>query len=285
MPLIFGGTVYRMLEKIMTAKLVLVLGYLSLIAVTMVSWPVIRDVCTGFLRFGILPVAAPVDQSWIRISRWKNDGSVPVVSRSAEPGSTMASRPAIFRQRRDEAALRTTSAATADMPADVKAVATSCCTRPGPRRAATRFFVETGDAGTHAQGRGRDHRPSPLEAGMPDRSQTHGRTQHYTDLQTCRSRMLRGSATCCDHEGVEYVGLVGYWRDHGRLPALDWAMVVAFIGIAGAGGLTNTLFSNYARDKGWGMGCEGRRDPQRDRRPDDRPVAHRRRVCARRART
>ena len=28
-PLIFGGTVYRMLEKIMTAKLVLVLGYLS----------------------------------------------------------------------------------------------------------------------------------------------------------------------------------------------------------------------------------------------------------------
>ena len=32
-------------------------------------------------------------------------------------------------------------------------------------------------------------------------------------------------------------------------------MVVAFIGIAGAGGLTNTLFSNYTRDKGWGMGA------------------------------
>src|SRR3990172_6372075 len=31
-------------------------------------------------------------------------------------------------------------------------------------------------------------------------------------------------------------------------------MVVAFIGIAGAGGLTNMMFSNYARDKGWGMG-------------------------------
>ena len=42
---------------------------------------------------------------------------------------------------------------------------------------------------------------------------------------------------------------------HGRLPGLDWAMVVAFIGIAGAGGLSNTLFSNYARDKGWGMGA------------------------------
>ncbi len=57
-PLIFGGTVYRMLEKIMTAKLVLVLGYLSLIAVTLVSWPVIRDVWTGFFRVGTVPLRA-----------------------------------------------------------------------------------------------------------------------------------------------------------------------------------------------------------------------------------
>jgi len=32
-------------------------------------------------------------------------------------------------------------------------------------------------------------------------------------------------------------------------------MLAAFTAIAGAGGLTNTLFSNYARDKGWGMGA------------------------------
>ena len=57
-PLIFGGTVYRMLEKIMTAKLVLVLGYLSMIAVALVSWPVIRDVATGFFRFGTVPLRA-----------------------------------------------------------------------------------------------------------------------------------------------------------------------------------------------------------------------------------
>src|SRR3954447_23332844 len=31
-PLIFGGTVYRMLEKIMTTKLVVVLGYLTIVA-------------------------------------------------------------------------------------------------------------------------------------------------------------------------------------------------------------------------------------------------------------
>lgn len=35
---------------------------------------------------------------------------------------------------------------------------------------------------------------------------------------------------------------------------LDWASLAAFAAVAGAGGLSNTLFSNYARDKGWGMG-------------------------------
>jgi hypothetical protein len=55
-PLVFGGTVYRMLEKIMTAKLVFVLGFLGFVAVTMVSAPVVRDVVTGFFRFGTVPL-------------------------------------------------------------------------------------------------------------------------------------------------------------------------------------------------------------------------------------
>ena len=35
---------------------------------------------------------------------------------------------------------------------------------------------------------------------------------------------------------------------------VDWATLAAFAAVAGVGGLSNTLFSNYARDKGWGMG-------------------------------
>ncbi|MBM3840265.1 MAG: hypothetical protein FJ398_20325 [Verrucomicrobia bacterium] len=37
-------------------------------------------------------------------------------------------------------------------------------------------------------------------------------------------------------------------------PTMDWATVAAFAGIAGAGGLSNMQFSNYVREKGWGMG-------------------------------
>jgi hypothetical protein len=43
------------------------------------------------------------------------------------------------------------------------------------------------------------------------------------------------------------------------LPAgenLDFALVAAFAAIAGAGGLSNTQFSNYVREKGWGMGSK-----------------------------
>jgi len=48
----------------------------------------------------------------------------------------------------------------------------------------------------------------------------------------------------------------GFFRA-GDLPPGDfsWATLAAFAAVAGAGGLTNMMFSNYARDKGWGMGA------------------------------
>jgi len=58
-----------------------------------------------------------------------------------------------------------------------------------------------------------------------------------------------------ENQGLERAGLISYVGQHGKLPPLDWAMVATLAAIAGAGGMTNTLFSNYARDKGWGMGA------------------------------
>ena len=47
----------------------------------------------------------------------------------------------------------------------------------------------------------------------------------------------------------------GFYR-FGALPDgnFNWATLAAFSAVAGAGGLTNSAFSNYTRDKGWGMG-------------------------------
>lgn len=40
-----------------------------------------------------------------------------------------------------------------------------------------------------------------------------------------------------------------------NLQLTDWAVIAGFAAFAGAGGLSNATFSNYAREKGWGMGA------------------------------
>ena len=69
-------------------------------------------------------------------------------------------------------------------------------------------------------------------------------------------RMPRRIRAWVANQGFERVGLLGFWWRHGRLPDVDWSLLAAFAAIAGAGGLSNALFSNYARDKGWGMGAK-----------------------------
>ncbi len=71
---------------------------------------------------------------------------------------------------------------------------------------------------------------------------------------------------------LSYLGVIAVvwapaatWREifsgllrFGYLPEgnVEWATLAAFAAIAGAGGLTNTYFSNFARDKGWAMGAQ-----------------------------
>lgn len=58
----------------------------------------------------------------------------------------------------------------------------------------------------------------------------------------------------CEGKGQIAVNVAAYLWQEGRLPTLDWATLAAFAAIAGVGGLSNTQFSNYSREKGWGMG-------------------------------
>jgi hypothetical protein len=54
------------------------------------------------------------------------------------------------------------------------------------------------------------------------------------------------------------VGLVGYDLKAGQFsfapPNLDWLLIGAFVGFSGIGGVGNLMASNWARDKGFGMG-------------------------------
>lgn len=67
-----------------------------------------------------------------------------------------------------------------------------------------------------------------------------------------------GTIPVADGRGGEtVVGAVGYYREHGAWPAVSLANIAvlgAFAGYAGGGGLSNSAYSNFVRDKGWGMG-------------------------------
>jgi len=65
LPLIFGGKVYNALERVMTAKLVLVLGYLSFVSIFFVSWETWGEIVSGFFRFGSLPEG---EVNWARLA-------------------------------------------------------------------------------------------------------------------------------------------------------------------------------------------------------------------------
>ncbi len=55
-PLIFGGKVYNSLKVLMTFKLVFVFSFLLILAVLFSSFGAWREICTGFFKFGTVPV-------------------------------------------------------------------------------------------------------------------------------------------------------------------------------------------------------------------------------------
>jgi hypothetical protein len=67
-----------------------------------------------------------------------------------------------------------------------------------------------------------------------------------------------GNVPVADASGREtVVNAVGYYWEHGTWPAValaNIALLGAFAGYAGGGGLSNSTYSNFVRDKGWGMG-------------------------------
>jgi hypothetical protein len=61
LPVLIGGKIYNMLQAVMTAKVVVVLGFCLLIGLLFVSPANWLNVFSGFVKFGNLPVVAPQD--------------------------------------------------------------------------------------------------------------------------------------------------------------------------------------------------------------------------------
>jgi len=243
-PLIFGGTVYRMLEKIMSLKLVLVLGYLTFMALFMVSPRVGWEVFTGFFRFGDYPQRADtiiVDRHFALMVRDRDDTYL--IKGTREPTGSI-----IGEFRVNGVVQGNDLSKELKSRRDTLVVQAEEMLRPGE------FFFETQtSSGAVLSGRGTiddGWQPTELTVTTADGERhVHGRVDEVPEEY--RKTLMELVA----HQGVEHKSLFTYFRQHGRLPDLDWFTLAAFAAIAGSGGLANTLFSNYTRDKGWGMGA------------------------------
>jgi hypothetical protein len=249
-PLIFGGAIYKMLQRIMVIKLVLVLGYLSFIAIFMVSERNAWEILSGFFRFGDVPLRADSVVVGNHFTLSEREGTNRyTVAGTVEGGQPLVTAFVVAQGDRVQTYGMGDVVPTGlqDRRHGLMARAEALAERGG-------FFIEAANEGVTLTMEGR---LGPDRSWLPERiwvTQA-GSVQTYDRLEQVPEPLGSRLRSWIANQGLERVSLVKYGREHGRLPDLDWAMLAAFAAIAGIGGLANTMFSNFARDKGWGMGA------------------------------
>jgi Mn2+/Fe2+ NRAMP family transporter len=248
-PLIFGGTVYRMLERVMTFKLIFVLTYLTLVAVFMVSPSVWGEVAGGFFQFGQVPQRAETIVAGPHFQLTEHEGGATYGIR----GTIEHGKPTIAEFSVTRNGATTKYKLGAEYPAELAAKRQAMIDRAVGLALPGRFAIEDRHDGVTLSVQGtiaEDRKWLPERLTVA----TDAATTNYANLPEVPEPHRKRFEELLYHQGLTHVGLVSYTREHGRLPPQDWAMLAGFAAIAGLGGMANTLFSNYARDKGWGMG-------------------------------
>ncbi len=81
LPVLVGGKVYNMLQAVMTAKVVVVLGFCFMIGLLFVSPGHWWNVLSGFAKFGNVPVEHDGREAVANVfTQWWSDGTFPVVA-------------------------------------------------------------------------------------------------------------------------------------------------------------------------------------------------------------
>jgi hypothetical protein len=250
-PLLFGGTIYRMLLRIFTVKLVFTLIFLIFFAMVTVSAMNAWEVVSGLFRFGAVPLRAQTVIADRHFTLHERHGPVTYVLKGTVEKDRVDVTAFVVSQKSGAQTYK----AEKEVPQEFRAQRDQMIARARTLARTGEFMVEKDDDDVALRIEGVIHEDrswQPLRITITGKqgSRTYERLEDVPDPYQTQARALTV------HQGVEEMGLVSYWHEHGRLPQLDWAMIAAFAAIAGAGGLTNTLYSSFARDKGWGMGAQ-----------------------------
>ncbi|MBX9790491.1 MAG: Nramp family divalent metal transporter [Pirellulales bacterium] len=251
-PLVFGGRIYTVLERVMAIKVALVLGFLIIVVAALVSWQNVGEVLTGFLRFGSVAIRAQTVVAGRHFTLAERDGPATYLLQGSVDNDGAAVVTA-FAVERDGS--RTNYDSLQEIPRELLARRRAMVNRALQLAQPGKFTVEALDASGSIWGAG-EIRPDGSWHLTRVAETRDGIRREHVSLDEKAEPALGRLREICRNRGFERQQLASYWREHGRLPDLDWGMLAAFAAIAGSGGLANCLFSNYARDKGWGMGFQ-----------------------------
>ncbi len=237
-PLIFGGKIYNALKFIMTVKIVVVMGFLMVLALFYSNINTWIEIGGGFFKIGNVPIKRAEDFNHNHVldagEDWDKDGHLDQVE------------PEINREPIIDSDGNGSSDAWPDFTGDGK----------------PEHFVKV-PRKNKAGGDITRWWPDLDLDGKPDASITvdadcDGTAEKVIPIDFESEKPPKfidfdGDKTC-DGDNLENIfqSLAG-----GSFPLIDLAMIgflSALVGISGQGGLSNTPISNYTRDQGWGMG-------------------------------
>lgn len=251
LPLIFGGKIYNIIERMMTLKLIIVLGFLVSVTGFLTSPRNVWEVVTGFVRFGDVAIRAETVIAGPHFSFTRHEGATTyTIAGTTAHDQVLVTAFTV----RDAGSVRKFGV-DAKIPADLAPVREQMLDQVRTLAVPGQFFVETPHAGqvfriTGTMDKQGEWTPAECTITDADGKATTVRPDELTGNDAAVVRQL------VENQGFQRTGMFRYFREHGKLPPLDWPLLAAFAAIAGAGMLTNALFSNYARDKGWGMGAK-----------------------------
>ncbi|MGE3314939.1 MAG: Nramp family divalent metal transporter [Planctomycetaceae bacterium] len=251
LPLIFGGKIYNILERMMTWKLIIVLGFLISVTGFMTSPRNMWEVVSGFFRFGEVAIRAETVIAGSHFNLTRHDRSTAyTLNGTLENNETLVTAFIVH-----EGEKSTKYGIDAKLPPEVAAARTRMLEEARLLAKPGKFRIETTRRGVEYQiegsiqpdGRWNDDKLVVRPAAS---------SEALGESSIMDEDVRRTANSLVENQGFERRGIIGYMREHGGLPPLDWPLLAAFSAIAGAGMLSNALFSNYARDKGWGMGAK-----------------------------
>ncbi|HVJ68974.1 MAG TPA: Nramp family divalent metal transporter, partial [Caulifigura sp.] len=248
LPLIFGGKIYRSLKALMTFKIIVVLGFLLVLAMFYSNIGTWKEIGSGFFRFGTIPTRVAEDKNGNGEldgdeADWDGDGhadqiepQIVFLPKNAGPDLNGDGKPDAFLE--------------------------------------LGGFVFSASDGTAST----EYWPDLNGDGKPDETVTiqgqKGETATVKllggDVQTSKFRLSDTNGDGRPDKGYVDVdgdgindgdGVVNVFKSVAAgngIPYVDLSMIAflaAFAAIAGNGGLTNTPISGLTRDQGWGMGA------------------------------